>query len=397
MFFAKSRGDLLPIYTNNNSKRTTPEERLRYLKEELEKKEETVTNLKSELASLYRKWNAASPPEEVRSNVNNALAYVTSAHLDKSRRRIGRKLSALYGGPVAVPHQIDQFINLSSTNLTENQRKFLNLGLNCRYISKRKSLDKRIELEILLDDIQQLERNKKVTTSPDLQAQIIREANTSRGHFRSSLLSPELKAAAKELKDNDAIVIRRADKSSIFVILDKEDYMNKMMNILGDTTKFKQITKNPTNDLKTRLNRIIRCNNSTVGSPKLSLIDGDYKLGYAYGNVKTHKQGFLLRPIISQIPSVTYKLAKRLNELITPYTPVSYSLKSSDEFLDILKSTPPSGVIGSMDVVSLFTHVPVDETIDMIYMSVNIVLREGCAAFVRRRPKHKKILRVRPL
>ncbi|XP_076067705.1 uncharacterized protein LOC143040498 [Oratosquilla oratoria] len=211
-----------------------------------------------------------------------------------------------------------------------------------------------------------LERNKKVTTSPDLQAEIIREANTSRGHFRSSLLSPELKAAAKELKYNDAIVIRRADKSSIFVILDKEDYMNKMMNILGDTTKFKQITKNPTNDLKTRLNRIIRCNNSTVGSPKLSLIDGDCKLGYAYGNVKTHKQGFPLHPIISQIPSVTYKLAKRLNELITPYTPVSYSLKYLEEFLDILRSTPPSGVIGSMDVVSLFTHVPVDETIDMI-------------------------------
>ncbi|XP_076061571.1 uncharacterized protein LOC143037323 [Oratosquilla oratoria] len=229
--------------------------------------------------------------------------------------------------------------------------------------------DENVELKNKLDIIK-LERNKKVTTSPDLQAEIIREANTSRGHFRSSLLSPELKAAAKELKDDDAIVIRRVDKSSIFVILDKEDYMNKLMNILGDTTKFKQITKNPTNDLKTRLNLLIRCNNNTASSPKISLIDGDYKLGYAYGNVKTHKQGFPLRPIISQIPSVTYKLAKRLSELITPYISASCSLKSSEEFLDILRSTPPSGIIGSMDVLSLFTHVPVDETIDMIYSRI---------------------------
>ncbi|XP_076067651.1 uncharacterized protein LOC143040442 [Oratosquilla oratoria] len=142
--------------------------------------------------------------------------------------------------------------------------------------------------------------------------------------------------------------------------------MNNMMNILGDTTKFKQITKNPTKDLKTRFNSIIRCNNSTVDSPKLSLIDDDYKLGYVYGNVKTRKQGFSVLPIISQIPSLTYKLAKHLNKLITPYTPVSYSLKSSEEFLDILRSTLPLGVIGSMDVVILFPHVPMDETIDVI-------------------------------
>lgn len=218
---------------------------------------------------------------------------------------------------------------------------------------------------MLLEDIQKLENDKRVTTSPDLQAEIIREAKITRGHQRSSLLTPEFRTVAQELKSNDRTVIRRADKSSIFVILDKDVYLNKMATILTDTTKFSRITRNPTNDIKTKLNRIIRQTNNN-SSTKLPLIEGDHKLGYAYGNVKTHKEGHPLRPIISQTPSVTYKLAKRLNELITPFTPASFSLKSTTEFLDLLKTTRPSNIMASMDVESLFTNVPVDETIDLI-------------------------------
>ncbi|XP_076065267.1 uncharacterized protein LOC143039280 [Oratosquilla oratoria] len=40
-----------------------------------------------------------------------------------------------------------------------------------------------------------------------------------------------------------------------------------------------------------------------------------------YGNVKNHKPGNPLRPIISQIPAPTYSLPKRLASLLTPYVP----------------------------------------------------------------------------
>ncbi|XP_076068333.1 uncharacterized protein LOC143040785 [Oratosquilla oratoria] len=191
--------------------------------------------------------------------------------------------------------------------------------------------------------------------------------NTSRGHNRSSLLTPELRAAAKELKDNNDIVIRRADKSHIFVLLDKEDYLSKMSRILDDTKKFKKITINPTDGLKVKLNRLIRTNNALTGAPKLPLIEGDHKLGYIYGNVKTHESNQPLRPIISQIPAVTYKLAKCLHALISPFTPSSFSLKSTEEFLDIIKTSRPSGIIASMDVESPFTHVPINETVNLIF------------------------------
>ena len=85
-----------------------------------------------------------------------------------------------------------------------------------------------------------------------------------------------------------------------------------------------------------------------------------------YGNVKIHKANNPLRPIISQIPTPTYHLAKTLNRIITPYIPNQYMIKSTDEFIDILHSNKCNGIIASLDVESLFTNVPIDATIDII-------------------------------
>ena len=91
---------------------------------------------------------------------------------------------------------------------------------------------------------------------------------------------------------------------------------------------------------------------------------------HAYGNVKIHKPNNPLRLIVSQIPTPTYQLAKKLNHLLSPYVPSEFSLKSSEDFIDILKNESASGFIASLDVSSLFTNVPVDETIDMIINEV---------------------------
>ncbi|KAG0713386.1 Bestrophin-1 [Chionoecetes opilio] len=95
-------------------------------------------------------------------------------------------------------------------------------------------------------------------------------------------------------------------------------------------------------------------------------LSGEYGMGYCYGNIKTHKPGNKLRPIISQIPTPTYHLAKKLCVILTPYTPNAYSLQSALEFLDLLKTHNASGAIASLDVESLFTNVPVDRTINYI-------------------------------
>ena len=140
--------------------------------------------------------------------------------------------------------------------------------------------------------------------------------------------------------------------------------------VLGDTTKFKKITKDPTEVLKKKLNELTSTCNDLNGGTKLPNPTGDYSLGYCYGNIKTHKPGNKLRPIISQIPTPTYSIAKTLGEVLTQYVPVSYSVKSPTDFLDILASKTSMGTVASLDVESLFTNVPVDWKIQYIIFKI---------------------------
>ena len=69
---------------------------------------------------------------------------------------------------------------------------------------------------------------------------------------------------------------------------------------------------------------------------------------------KTHKPDNPLRPIISQIPTPTYNLTKAINKIISPYVPSEYSLKSSNDFIDLLNTNTNHGIIASLDVVIIY-------------------------------------------
>lgn len=139
----------------------------------------------------------------------------------------------------------------------------------------------------------------------------------------------------------------------MYILIDTAEYLRKM-DILSDASKFVKITKDPTEALKTKVNKIIAKNNTTSKTVKFERLAGEYTMGYCYGNVKTHKPENKLRPIISQIPTPTNKLAKRLGTLLNPYIPTTYSLQSATDFLDILKTSGSRGVIASLDVESPF-------------------------------------------
>ena len=140
--------------------------------------------------------------------------------------------------------------------------------------------------------------------------------------------------------------------------------------MLSDTSKFKKLTKDPTTSLKQRANKLITQLNSTPNCMKIDKLIGDFKPGYIYGNVKTHKPNNPLRPIISQCPTPTYNLAKTIHRIIEPFIPNQYTLKSTNDFIDLLRSNPSRGILASLDVESLFTNVPIEATIEIIIAHV---------------------------
>ena len=82
---------------------------------------------------------------------------------------------------------------------------------------------------------------------------------------------------------------------------------------------------------------------------------------------KVHKPAVPLRPVISMINTPTYHLSKYLDNLIRPYCPCTYTVKSSLDFVNKLKQINMEDMFFvSYDVVGLFTNIPVKTAIDNV-------------------------------
>ena len=99
-----------------------------------------------------------------------------------------------------------------------------------------------------------------------------------------------------------------------------------------------------------------------------AIISSGSKRGKRYGLAKAHKDNTPLRLVVSMIGTPEYKLAKYMDNLIKPHIPRTYLLKSTADFIKRLKQFPCNNSyrIVSFDVVSLFTNVPLSETIELI-------------------------------
>jgi hypothetical protein len=99
--------------------------------------------------------------------------------------------------------------------------------------------------------------------------------------------------------------------------------------------------------------------------------------GILYGLPKVHKPNFPLRPIISAIGTHAYKLAKFLVPLLRPFSTNSYTISDTFMFVKELRElqiNTNNVVMASFDVKSLFTNIPLDETISIIVIiSVSVI------------------------
>ena len=103
--------------------------------------------------------------------------------------------------------------------------------------------------------------------------------------------------------------------------------------------------------------------------------------GLFYGTDKVHKlqgnQGLnelTVRPIISNIGTATYETAKYLNNLLSPLGKSQHTVPNSKKFVEKIKEEriPIGYKMISFDAKSLFTNVPLDETIETILQKLYV-------------------------
>ena len=82
---------------------------------------------------------------------------------------------------------------------------------------------------------------------------------------------------------------------------------------------------------------------------------------------KVHKPDNPIRPILSAIGTHNYNLSKFLISFLNPWSTNEYTVKNSFSFVEEITDMPNNSYyMASFDIKSLYTNVPIKETINII-------------------------------
>ena len=162
----------------------------------------------------------------------------------------------------------------------------------------------------------------------------------------------------------------------------KNVYTQKMTDVLADTTKFRKVKFHKNNPLRRILNKEIEvreaikelhANNKISNTVFNKLWPTGSQPGILYGLAKVHKPVELypkVRPILSAVGTPTHSLAKFLVPFFSKINNNEYTVKDSFQFSKEIVEQDSGLYMCSLDVESLFTNLPLDETINIICNNV---------------------------
>jgi len=172
-------------------------------------------------------------------------------------------------------------------------------------------------------------------------------------------------------KDND-ILVMPADKGRSTVVLDKEEYTQKVRGMLSDHKTYLKLDKDPTARYKSKLVAMLaklRKDGKITETQKRYLYPTSETIPRLYCTPKIHKPGNPLRPIVDYTGSIGYNLSRSLADLLAPITGKTiHHVENSKALVKELKDVQltEEETFISFDVVSLFTNTPIHKALDVI-------------------------------
>ncbi|XP_057298506.1 uncharacterized protein LOC130629365 [Hydractinia symbiolongicarpus] len=312
---------------------------------------------KSTIRTLENQFNVH------RNSLRASLSYLDFTHItclflarndrilaanDETQKK---KLFNLGLQSVPTKHDPDRVIhNFSSHILSEADKSLLARGLNYAIPpSKVEYADYMVSFEKLYRNVKSMEMSSETR---DLLKSRMKDCAISSFESYNSSKKP------KNLSDEELEAL--------------------FSDILNDTAKFAKVKC----DKEKELNFIINQEKKVTAVLKTLLHNGSLerrlheklkptgsKLGILYGLCKIHKSivngSPPFRPILSAIDTPTYNLAKFLVPLLAPLTVNEYTVFNSFSFAEEISKQDSSLFMASLDVDSLFTNIPLQETIDI--------------------------------
>uniref|UniRef100_A0A0X3NUX1 Reverse transcriptase (RNA-dependent DNA polymerase) n=1 Tax=Schistocephalus solidus TaxID=70667 RepID=A0A0X3NUX1_SCHSO len=305
--------------------------------------------------------------------------YVVSIGEKRGEIKIAALLRSVHEGrpQSKLPEDPSRYVhNLSSISLDKTSIEALSLGPKfCCPRQKPSQLELETQFENLLNqthDLQPVSTDSVQylkSTLVNCSYQYLNNGQKCRG-----LLTKSHMEKLKELRQNKDVLITRPDKGMGVVLMDRTDYIMKLEAILSDKKKFikTEKEKDRTDELEAQLTDCLK-RLQTEGLISENDLERLRPVGThvprLYGLPKIHKDGTPVRPILDMKNSPYHAIAKWLADKLKPIqdqlAPLSY--RDTFEFVEGVKDFDLNGMtMFSLDVSSLFTNVPVTETVNYI-------------------------------
>ena len=274
--------------------------------------------------------------------------------------------------------------------LNEKEYDQLKMGLNHCFINKDKNIKKHVTAN--MESIAYIASDKVGQTDLEKFHEFLR------GHtdiFAKNMISTE-DHTYKELKTlicNKDVVILKGDKDSSIVIMNKTDCITKIETMTEEGIKngtYEEADDTTVQDFKRfqdflrqnfkkyeHYNEMYLENNESAKIHKFDSTD----------NIKLTKLKF--RPIIGQTGTYTDKEAKVISRYLKPLCDSEYT-KDTQSFTKLIKELPPikeDEEDVSYDIESLFTNIPINDTIDYILDDIYVQhkLKPICSKLILKR------------
>lgn len=185
----------------------------------------------------------------------------------------------------------------------------------------------------------------------------------------SNLSRGERKALRQLLRDEN-LVISKADKGDVAVVLSTSAYLELAYEHLSDRQTYKLLQNNPTEEIISQFIEYLK----TCKERGVITAQEYYKLTPTkkvdtqrmYFLPKVHKNPLKLRPIVACTNGPTQQASAFLDRLLQPYMKkVKSYIKNSTDLIYILQSltVPTQAYLITLDIESLYTNISHEEAI----------------------------------
>ena len=169
---------------------------------------------------------------------------------------------------------------------------------------------------------------------------------------------------------NRDLVISKADKGDVTVVMTTSQYLELAYKHLGDRDTYQVLRVDPTREIVARFNTYLKAclSRGVITEPQYSRLSLPPHIDTQtiYFLPKIHKNPVKLRPIVSCTNGPTYTASAYLDRLLQPHMKkVRSYLKNSMDLVHILQTlrVPPHAYLVTLDIESLYTNITHDEAI----------------------------------